>query len=196
MPGRDAPLQNLANPLDEGVMQFAQMLASREVYGAMEVLAVHEVDELGMFQVVVPREVDESRHRLPRRQGLELEGGFRAADPLVGRLENRDEERLLVPEVVVEQRLVDTGPVRDLVDPRAAESLLGEHGGRRGEDRSPTRLGIARTRRARAGTRSGATSLSLRVSRGSGLSLGHGLSDPDWKAGARLGPSLRLRIFN
>ena len=66
------------------------------------------VDEIG------PREIHQTRHCVTWVERLQIEFGLGATDGRVGRLQNRDEQRLLVAEVVIEERLVDAGASGDL----------------------------------------------------------------------------------
>jgi hypothetical protein len=52
----------------------------------------------------------------------------------IGLLEHGKPESLFVSEVMIQHSLVDTGALRNFVDPRAGKTFRGELGGRRTQD--------------------------------------------------------------
>ena len=99
-----------------------QPLALGQMSGAMKVLAVHEMDELGMFLEITPSKINQSGHRLGRLEPFQIERRFGPANSRIGRFQHRHEERFFVSEIVVEQGLVHASTPRDLVDPRASKT--------------------------------------------------------------------------
>ena len=59
-PARNAANENLSNPLNQRMMHLMQPLALDQMSGAMKVLTVHEMDELGMFLEITPSEINQS----------------------------------------------------------------------------------------------------------------------------------------
>src|SRR5512134_2246152 len=102
-----------------------------------------------MLEVVAPGELDQPRDRLDRRRVEEAQRLLCGADAGVRMLQHREEEALLVAEVVVEHPLVRAGPARDAVDSRAPEPEAREllRGGV--EDAAARALGVARAGLAR-----------------------------------------------
>ncbi|MGY4595162.1 hypothetical protein ACVWXL_002908 [Bradyrhizobium sp. GM22.5] len=107
-------------------------------------------DEIGVRREVIERGLDQFPDRLSRRQAFEIELTFLLADIGVNPFEHGEIERVLVAEIMVDELLVDTGALCDLVDAGAGKAVPGELLARRGEqllacgDRvAPLRHGVA-----------------------------------------------------
>ena len=130
-----ASLQDVRNGGDEGRMQRANAARALQVAGPVQVLAVEQDRERRVLDVVVPGERDEAADRLRRLDLGQVQVLLLAADLLVGALEDREEQILLLAELVVEHPLVDAGAFGDPVHPRTTEAIAGELVGGGGEDR-------------------------------------------------------------
>src|SRR5262249_54541721 len=92
---------------------------------------------------IIPGEIDQALDRLGRREMFEVELTLLGADLLVGALEDREIEVLLVADVIIKHALVGAGLLCNAVNPRAADPVGGEFllGGL--EDAQPHTLGVA-----------------------------------------------------
>jgi hypothetical protein len=66
------------------------------------------------------------------------------ADRLIGRLQHREVEALLVAEVVIDHPLVDARRLGDGIDTRAGQAFRRELGRGRRQDRGARAFGVAR----------------------------------------------------
>ncbi len=109
---------------------------------AVQVLAVHQRQELGVLQVVVPGEAHQPLQRRARLQMVEIQLLLGGADVDIGLFQDGLEQPLLAFEVVVDHALVGFRLLGDHVDPRAAQPVLREFALCRRQDARLGRLGI------------------------------------------------------
>ena len=96
-----------------------------------------------MLDVIVPSELDQAPHAFDRSDVEQRQLLLGLADSRVSGFEHREEQPLLVAEVVVEHALVGAGCGGDPVYARAAEAVLGEFDGRGIEDGAARAIRIA-----------------------------------------------------
>ena len=94
----------------------------------LQVLAVEQRGELRVREIVVPREPHQAANAFARLQRVELQVAFALADHPVGLFQHREEQVVLVAEVVVDHAHVDPGVGGDALDPRALRAVPGELG--------------------------------------------------------------------
>ena len=98
---------------------------------AVAVFVIEQQNEIRVPRQVIERALDQFPDRPFRRQSLEVELALLGADFLIHPFQDRQIERVLVAEIMVDQLLVDAGARRDFVDPGAGEPAAREFTPRR-----------------------------------------------------------------
>src|SRR5579875_2721511 len=124
--GATPALEQVVDETEERRMQLAHTGRPTQVFRAVEVFPDEKRDKLGMFGAVADAEFDQPTHPFARRQSMDVELPFLAANVGIGLLENRKPKRFLVPEVMIKHALAHACPVGDLVDPGSGETLGGK----------------------------------------------------------------------
>ena len=141
--GGGAAAQHLADHLDEGRVQRADIGRLLEVPRLVQVLLVQHGQEFRVLQEIAPGELDQPGDSGVRRQAFQVQRALGGADAGIGRLQHRQVQRLLVADMVVQHALVGAGGRGDAVDPGAAEAVPGELGQRRVQDALAHALRVA-----------------------------------------------------
>ena len=91
--------------------------------GLVQVGAVEQGDELRVLDVVVPGEFGQAAQAFNRRQVGQVQMPFGFTDVGIRFLQHRQKKIVLAGEVIVDQPLVQVGPLGDPVHPRAAQPM-------------------------------------------------------------------------
>ncbi len=96
-----------------------------------------------MLEEVVPGELHQALQCRARRQVLEPQAALGVADMGIAVLERRQEQAVLVAEVVIQHALVRAGALGDAVHARAPQAVARELVQRRVEDALARAVGVA-----------------------------------------------------
>ena len=124
--GPDALLQNARDHADQGRMHVLDPGRGAHVSGATPVFIIEQHDEIRVQVEVIERAFDQLLDRLVRRQSCKVQLAFLSANFLVHPFQDREVERILVAEVVIEQLLVDACARGDFIDPRTGKAAFRE----------------------------------------------------------------------
>ncbi len=140
-----ATLQDAIQPLDHAGVQAAQAFGLSQVLAVVDVLDAYQPDEIRMGFLIVEGELDDAPHRIGRRQTIQVEFLFHAADVAIGLFQSREVQAFLAAEVIVDHPLVGAHPRSDGIDACAAQPVLGEFlaGGRKDLPAGAFRVGFA-----------------------------------------------------
>ena len=136
-------LQDRIEHLHQRRVHVLDPCGALQVRCAMQVLAVEQRDEFGVLEVVIPREGHQPPDRLDGLHGVEVQRLLGTPDIGIHALEDGQEQVVLAREVVVDQPLVDLGPLGNAVHARTRQSVAGEFIAGREQDRSLRPVGIA-----------------------------------------------------
>ena len=124
--GAYAFAENLGDHADQRRVEGFQLLRAAHMPRAVAVFIVEQNDEVGVFGKVVEGALDKLADGLFGRQSLQIQLMLLGADLLINPFKDREVERILVAEIVINELLVDARPRSDLVDASPGQSTPGK----------------------------------------------------------------------